>query len=69
MGSKVAGVQPFVRAPAAGSTLKVLGLTSIHKATGADTVGAFSVWETVVPRGTCSRHRIPITARMRRSMS
>jgi quercetin dioxygenase-like cupin family protein len=43
--------QPFVRAPAAGSTLNVLGVTHIYKATGAETAGSFSLWEDVVPPG------------------
>lgn len=43
--------QPFVRSPGAGSTLNVLGVTHIYKATGAETAGSFSVWEAVVPPG------------------
>ena len=41
----------FIRAPAAGSTLNVLGVTHICKATGAETAGSFSLWEDVVPPG------------------
>jgi quercetin dioxygenase-like cupin family protein len=51
MDSKVAAAEPFVREPAAGSTLNVLGVTHICKATGAETAGSFSLWEDVVPRG------------------
>jgi quercetin dioxygenase-like cupin family protein len=42
---------PFVRDPAAGSMLNVRGVTHIYKATGAETAGAFSLWEDVVPPG------------------
>jgi quercetin dioxygenase-like cupin family protein len=51
MSVKLAAAQPFVRAPAAGATLNVLGVTHIYKATGAETAGAFSLWEAVVPPG------------------
>jgi quercetin dioxygenase-like cupin family protein len=51
MVAKVAAAAPFVREPAAGSTLNVLGVTHIYKATGAETAGAFSLWEDVVPPG------------------
>lgn len=51
MNTSVTSVEPFVRAPAAGSTLNVLGVTHIYKATGADTAGSFSLWEDVVPPG------------------
>src|SRR5206468_4613458 len=44
-------VEPFIRAPADGSTLNVLGVTHLYKATGAETAGAFSLWEDVVPPG------------------
>jgi quercetin dioxygenase-like cupin family protein len=43
--------EPFVREPAAGTTLNVLGVTHIYKATGAETAGSFSLWEAVVPPG------------------
>jgi quercetin dioxygenase-like cupin family protein len=43
--------QPFVRAPAAGSTLNVLGVTHIYKATAVETGGSFSLWEAVFPPG------------------
>lgn len=46
-----AAPRPFVRAPGAGATLDVLGLTHIYKATAAETGGAFSLWEAVVPPG------------------
>jgi quercetin dioxygenase-like cupin family protein len=51
MDAKVAAAQPFVRAPAAGSTLNVLGATHVYKATGAETAGSFSLWEALVPPG------------------
>ena len=51
MGSKAAKAEPFVRAPAAGSTLNVLGTTHIYKATAAETGGSFSLWEAVFPPG------------------
>ena len=51
MDAKVAAAEPFVREPAAGSTLNVLGVTHIYKATGAETGGSFSLWEAVVPPG------------------
>jgi quercetin dioxygenase-like cupin family protein len=41
----------FVREPAAGSTLDVLGVTHVYKATAAETGGSFSLWEAVVPPG------------------
>jgi mannose-6-phosphate isomerase-like protein (cupin superfamily) len=42
---------PFVREPGAGSTLNVLGVTHIYKATATETAGSFSLWEDVVPPG------------------
>ena len=51
MDGKAAAAEPFVREPAAGSTLNVLGVTHIYKATGAETAGSFSLWEDVVPPG------------------
>lgn len=51
MNAKVAAAEPFVREPRAGSTLNVLGVTHIYKATGAETAGALSLWEDVVPPG------------------
>jgi quercetin dioxygenase-like cupin family protein len=51
MDAKVTAAEPFVREPAAGSTLDVLGVTHIYKATGAETAGSFSLWEAVVPPG------------------
>jgi quercetin dioxygenase-like cupin family protein len=41
----------FVRAPAAGSILNVLGVTHIYKAMAPDTAGSFSLWEAVFPPG------------------
>src|SRR5437667_11157376 len=52
MATNVTATEPFVRAPAAGSTLNVLGVTHIYKATGAETAGSFSLWEDLVPPGT-----------------
>ncbi|TIL69765.1 cupin domain-containing protein [Mesorhizobium sp.] len=51
MDAKATAAESFVREPAAGSTLNVLGITHIHKATGAETAGSFSLWESVVPPG------------------
>src|SRR5207302_3834679 len=51
MDAKVTAAEPFVRESAAGSTLNVLGVTHIYKATGAETLGSFSFWEAVVPPG------------------
>jgi quercetin dioxygenase-like cupin family protein len=44
-------IEPFVRDPAAGTAHEVLGVTHMYKATGAETGGSFSLWETVVPPG------------------
>jgi quercetin dioxygenase-like cupin family protein len=51
MNIDVEQIQSFVRAPAAGSTLNVLGVTHIYKATAAETGGSFSLWEAVIPPG------------------
>jgi quercetin dioxygenase-like cupin family protein len=52
MNAKAAAVgEPFVRAPAAGSMLDVLGVTHIYKATAAETGGSFSLWEATFPPG------------------
>jgi quercetin dioxygenase-like cupin family protein len=51
MDAEDTAAEPFVREPAAGSTLNVLGVTHIYKATGAETGGSFSLWEDVVPPG------------------
>jgi quercetin dioxygenase-like cupin family protein len=51
MDAKVTAAKPFVRAPAAGSTVNVLGVTHIYKATAAETGGSFSLWEAIVPPG------------------
>jgi quercetin dioxygenase-like cupin family protein len=51
MNTKITTAAPFVRNPGAGSTLNVLGVTHIYKATGADSGGSFSLWEAVVPPG------------------
>ena len=47
MDTNLMSVAPFFREPGAGSTLNVLGITHIHKATGAETGGAFSLVEAV----------------------
>ena len=52
MDANAATTGPFVRQPAAGSTLNVLGVTHIYKATGAETAGSFTLWEDLVPPGT-----------------
>src|SRR5215510_1963487 len=46
-----AKAESFVREPAAGSILNVLGITHIYKATGAETAGSLSLWEAVFPPG------------------
>jgi hypothetical protein len=51
MDTSNAVTRSFVREPAAGSTLDVLGVTHIYKATAAETGGSFSLWEAVVPPG------------------
>jgi quercetin dioxygenase-like cupin family protein len=49
MDTRAAG--SFVRAPAAGSILNVLGITHIYKAMAPDTAGSFSLWEAMFPPG------------------
>ncbi|HZT17936.1 MAG TPA: cupin domain-containing protein [Dongiaceae bacterium] len=51
MDTKLMSAEPFVRAPASGPALNVLGVTHIYKAMGDDTAGSFSLWEAVVPPG------------------
>ena len=51
MDTTLAATAPFVRDPGAGSTLNVLGVTHIYKATAAETGGSFSLWEAVFPPG------------------
>ncbi len=51
MDAKITATAPFVRGPGTGSSLDVLGVTHIYKATAADTGGSFSLWEAVVPPG------------------
>ena len=51
MDANITAAEPFVREPGAGSTLNILGVTHICKATGAETAGSFSLWEDVVPPG------------------
>ncbi len=42
---------PFVRQPGQGPTLNVLGVTHVYKAMSAETGGALSIWEAVIPPG------------------
>jgi hypothetical protein len=51
MDAKASMTAPFVRGPAAGATVNVLGVTHIYKATGVETAGSFSLWEAIVPPG------------------
>jgi quercetin dioxygenase-like cupin family protein len=51
MDAESAAIQPFVRAPSAGSTIDVLGIAHVYKATAAETGGSFSLWESVFPPG------------------
>lgn len=51
MEAKTAAAEPFLREPAAGTTLDVLGVTHVYKATAEETGGSFSLWEAVVPPG------------------
>jgi quercetin dioxygenase-like cupin family protein len=51
MDATVAATAPFVRDPAAGASLNVMGVTHVYKATDAETGGSFSLWEAVVPPG------------------
>jgi quercetin dioxygenase-like cupin family protein len=51
MDAKNATSEPFIRAPTAGPSLNVLGVTHTYKATAAETGGSFSLWEAVVPPG------------------
>ena len=43
MDAKVTAAEPFVREPAAGPTLNVLGVIHVYKATGVETAGSFSL--------------------------
>ena len=51
MDAKTTATEPFIRAPAAGATLNVLGVTHIYKATAAETANSVSLWEAIVPPG------------------
>lgn len=51
MDTKIAGPAPFFREPETGSTLNILGITHIYKATGAETGGSLSFWEAIVQPG------------------
>jgi quercetin dioxygenase-like cupin family protein len=44
-------LSPLFRAPGAGPTLDVLGVTHSYKAMASDTGQQFSVWESIVPPG------------------
>jgi hypothetical protein len=68
MDTSSAVTRSFVREPAAGSTLDVLGVTHIYKATAAETGGSFSLWEAVVPPGKGAPPHIPTPVRMKPSM-
>jgi mannose-6-phosphate isomerase-like protein (cupin superfamily) len=52
MDRNLAATTPFIRELGAGSTINVLGVTHIYKATGAETASSFSLWEAVVSPGT-----------------
>lgn len=67
MDAKVTATEPFVREPAAGSTLNVLGVTHIYKATGAETVGSSRSGRRSFRRARV-RHRTPMLMRMKPSM-
>ncbi|WP_287210205.1 hypothetical protein [Mesorhizobium sp.] len=67
MDAKATAAEAFVREPAAGSTLNVLGISHIYKATGAETAGPsrfVSPWF----RRARERHRTPMPVRMKPSM-
>ena len=67
MNAKVAAAQSFVREPAAGSTLNVLGVTHIYKATAAETGGSSRSGKPCFRRGRVRRRtRMPV--RMKPSM-
>jgi quercetin dioxygenase-like cupin family protein len=51
MDANATAAESFVREPAAGSRLNVLGATHIYKATAVETGGSFSLWEAVFPPG------------------
>jgi len=44
-------LNPLFRAPGAGPTLDVLGVTHSYKAMASDTGQQFSIWESIVPPG------------------
>jgi quercetin dioxygenase-like cupin family protein len=51
MNRDVIPLNPLFRAPGAGPTLDVLGVTHSYKAMADDTGRQFSVWESIVPPG------------------
>jgi quercetin dioxygenase-like cupin family protein len=51
MDTKAEHIQSFIRDPAAGSKVNVLGVTHTYKATASETGGSFSLWEAVIPPG------------------
>ena len=51
MTNSLAAAAAHSREPKAGSALNVLGVTHIYKITGAETGGALSFWEAVIPPG------------------
>jgi len=67
MDANITAAEPFVREPGAGSTLNVLGVTHICKATGAETGGLSRSGKTWFRRAPV-RRRTSIFMRTRRSM-
>jgi quercetin dioxygenase-like cupin family protein len=51
MDTALSATAPFVRDPGTGSTLNVLGVTHVYKATASETADSFSLWEAVFPPG------------------
>ena len=64
MNTGSAVTRPFVREPSAGSTLNVLGVTHIYKATALEMGGSFSLCF----RQARERRRIPTPVTMKPSM-
>ena len=69
MDTKITAIAPFVRGPAAGSTLNVLGVTHIYKATAARHGRLLLALGGRVSAGRRVHRRTPTTARTRPSMS
>lgn len=51
MNANLNTAKPYFREPQSGPTLNVLGVTHTSKATGAETAGAFSLREALIPPG------------------